>query len=44
MRFDDFLALFSWLFVGNTLFVLVGTTTFLSVVVVVANSLSFQGM
>lgn len=42
MRTDDILALFSWIFVGNTLFILVGTTTFLSVMLVLANSFSFQ--
>ncbi|KAI8911629.1 mitochondrial distribution and morphology protein family 31/32 [Gorgonomyces haynaldii] len=42
MRFDDFLAMFSWIFVGNTLFVLVGTTSFMSVVLWLVNTLSFQ--
>jgi distribution and morphology protein 31 len=41
-RFDDFLALFSWIFVGNTVFILLGTTTFVSLLVTTLNSLQFQ--
>lgn len=39
---DDALAILSWLFVGHGAFVLVGTTTFASVVLLVANSLQIQ--
>ncbi|KAI9142918.1 mitochondrial distribution and morphology protein family 31/32 [Paraphysoderma sedebokerense] len=39
---DDFLAMFSWVFVGNSLFILAGTTTFVSLVLWIANSLQFQ--
>ncbi|KAJ1341612.1 hypothetical protein BSLG_003801 [Batrachochytrium salamandrivorans] len=42
MKMDDFVALFSWIFVGNTLFVLARTTAFVSVVIVVVNYLHFQ--
>jgi len=42
-KIDDFLALFSWLFVGNTVFILAGTTTFTSLILALANSLQFQG-
>ncbi|KAJ3144482.1 Mitochondrial distribution and morphology protein 31, mitochondrial precursor [Geranomyces variabilis] len=41
-RADDIFALFSWIFMGHTLFLLVGTTTFLSLLLGVANSLQFQ--
>ncbi|KAI8922532.1 mitochondrial distribution and morphology protein family 31/32 [Powellomyces hirtus] len=41
-RADDVFALFSWIFMGHTLFLLVGTTTFLSLLLGVANSLQFQ--
>ncbi|KAJ3025923.1 Mitochondrial distribution and morphology protein 31, mitochondrial precursor, partial [Rhizophlyctis rosea] len=41
-KMDDVLALFSWIFVGHTVFLLAGTTTFLSLIVVVVNSLQFQ--
>lgn len=40
---DDFVALFSWIFVGNTLFILAGTTTFISILLAISNGLSFQG-
>jgi len=40
---DHFVAMFSWLLVGNVLFLVVGTTTFASLVVWVANTLQFQG-
>jgi distribution and morphology protein 31 len=43
MRFDDALALFSWVFVSQSVFILVGTTSFVSVVLFLANTLSFQG-
>ncbi|KAI8811041.1 mitochondrial distribution and morphology proteins-domain-containing protein [Cladochytrium replicatum] len=39
---DDILAMFSWIFVGHTVFVLAGTTTFFSLVLWLANSLQFQ--
>lgn len=39
---DDFWAIISWLFVGHGAFLLVGTTTFASVVLLVANSLQIQ--
>ena len=42
-KFDDILALFSWIFVGNAFLILAGTTTFFSVVLWLANSLQFQG-
>ncbi|KAI9018411.1 mitochondrial distribution and morphology protein-domain-containing protein [Hyaloraphidium curvatum] len=41
-KFDDLLALFSWIFVGNAFLILAGTTTFVSIVVWLANSLQFQ--
>ncbi|KAI9093037.1 mitochondrial distribution and morphology proteins-domain-containing protein [Phlyctochytrium arcticum] len=41
-RADDIFAMFSWIFVGHTLFLLIGTTTFLSILIGVANSLQFQ--
>ena len=40
---DHFVATFSWLVVGNALFFVVGTTTFVSLVLWVANTLQFQG-
>lgn len=43
-KFDDLLALFSWIFVGNAFLILAGTTTFVSVVLWLANSLQFQGL
>ncbi|RKP13817.1 mitochondrial distribution and morphology protein family 31/32, partial [Piptocephalis cylindrospora] len=39
---DDVLALFSWAFGGTTLFILIGTTTFTSLILALANSLQFQ--
>ncbi|KAL2914308.1 Mitochondrial distribution and morphology protein 31, mitochondrial precursor [Polyrhizophydium stewartii] len=42
MKMDDVVALFSWIFVGNTLFVLARTTAFVSVVLVILNYLNFQ--
>ncbi|KAG9296001.1 hypothetical protein G9A89_011853 [Geosiphon pyriformis] len=39
---DDILAMFSWVFVGNTLFILIGTTSFFSILLATANSLQFQ--
>ncbi|EGF81116.1 hypothetical protein BATDEDRAFT_19142 [Batrachochytrium dendrobatidis JAM81] len=42
MKMDDFVALFSWIFVGNTLFVLARTTAFVSVVIMIVNRLNFQ--
>ena len=40
---DDFWAIVSWAFVGHGAFILVGTTTFASIVLLVANSLQIQG-
>ncbi|KAG0356674.1 Mitochondrial distribution and morphology protein 31, mitochondrial precursor [Gamsiella multidivaricata] len=42
-RVDDFIAMFSWAFLANVAFVLLGTTTFFSLVLTTANSLQFQG-
>lgn len=39
---DDIFAMFSWIFMGHTVFLFVGTTTFLSILLGVANSLQFQ--
>ncbi|KAJ1930537.1 Mitochondrial distribution and morphology protein 31, mitochondrial precursor [Tieghemiomyces parasiticus] len=39
---DDILGIFSWIFVSNALFVLIGTTTFFSLVLAIANGLSFE--
>ncbi|KAI8799970.1 mitochondrial distribution and morphology proteins-domain-containing protein [Cladochytrium replicatum] len=39
---DDILAMFSWIFVGQTVFILAGTTTFFSLVLWLANSLQFR--
>lgn len=41
-RLDDVLAMFSWIFVGHTVLLLAGTTTFISLLVWVLNSLQFQ--
>ncbi|KAI9199384.1 mitochondrial distribution and morphology proteins-domain-containing protein [Polychytrium aggregatum] len=41
-KMDDILAMFSWIFVGNTVFILAGTTTFVSLFVFAINSLQFQ--
>ncbi|KAJ3283391.1 Mitochondrial distribution and morphology protein 31, mitochondrial precursor [Borealophlyctis nickersoniae] len=41
-KMDDILALGSWIFVGHTVFILAGTTTFVSLVIAVINSLQFQ--
>jgi distribution and morphology protein 31 len=41
-KFDDFLALFSWIVVGNAFLILAGTTLFFSIVLFLANSLQFQ--
>ncbi|KAF9110713.1 Mitochondrial distribution and morphology protein 31, mitochondrial precursor [Mortierella sp. AM989] len=42
-RVDDFVAMFSWAFLANVAFVLLGTTTFFSLILATANSLQFQG-
>ncbi|KAI8899545.1 mitochondrial distribution and morphology protein family 31/32 [Globomyces pollinis-pini] len=42
LRLDDVMAITSWVFLGHSLFVLVGTTTFFSVMLFLANSLSVQ--
>ncbi|CAG8653528.1 6117_t:CDS:2, partial [Ambispora leptoticha] len=39
---EDIMALFSWVFVGNTLFIVIGTTTFVSLILATANTLQFQ--
>jgi hypothetical protein len=41
---DEFLALGSWLFLGNSMFLLFGTTSFVSLILWAANGLQFQGM
>lgn len=43
-RVDDFIAMFSWAFLANVAFVLLGTTTFFSLILATANSLQFQGI
>lgn len=40
---DDVFAMFSWLVFGNAIFIVIGTTTFGSLVLWVANTLQFQG-
>ena len=40
---DDFLAFGSWLFMGHSLFVFLATTTFVSLIVWLVNTLEFQG-
>lgn len=40
---NDATALFSWLFLGHTVWLLVGTTSFVSLILWLANSLQFQG-
>lgn len=40
---NDATALFSWLFLGHTVWLLVGTTSFVSLTLWIANSLQFQG-
>ncbi|KAJ1987306.1 Mitochondrial distribution and morphology protein 31, mitochondrial precursor [Dimargaris cristalligena] len=39
---DDMLGIFSWIFLSNTLFILIGTTTFFSLLLAIANGLSFE--
>ncbi|KAG5459963.1 MAG: hypothetical protein BJ554DRAFT_8055, partial [Olpidium bornovanus] len=39
---DDFMAMFSWVFVANGLYIVLGTTSFVSIVLWVVNSLQFQ--
>lgn len=39
---DDFTAFFSWFLVGNTIWIIIGTTTFFSAVFATLNSLSLQ--
>ena len=39
---DDIFALLSWLFLSHTFFLLVGTTTFISLLLIILNSLQFQ--
>jgi hypothetical protein len=41
---NDATALFSWLFLGHTVWLLVGTTSFVSLILWLANSLQFQGI
>ena len=40
---NDATALFSWLFLGHTVWLLAGTTSFVSIVLWISNSLQFQG-
>jgi len=40
---NDATALFSWLFLGHTVWLLAGTTSFVSLILWLANSLQFQG-
>jgi hypothetical protein len=40
---NDVTALFSWLFLGHTVWLLLGTTSFVSLILWLANSLQFQG-
>lgn len=40
---NDITALFSWLFLGQSIWLLVGTTSFVSLILWTANSLQFQG-
>jgi len=42
--FEDVTALFSWLFLGHVVWVVVGTTTFLSVAIFLVNSVFAQGV
>lgn len=44
IKFDDAMALVSWIFVSQSVFILVGTTSFVSVLLVLSNTLSFQGI
>lgn len=44
LRIDDFLALGSWVAVGNGVWILVGTTSALSVVVAVSNFGGLEGI
>ncbi|TPX38470.1 hypothetical protein SeLEV6574_g07772 [Synchytrium endobioticum] len=39
---DDLLALFSWMLVGNLVWILIGTTTFVSLILLIANSVQGQ--
>lgn len=41
---NDATALFSWLFLGHTVWLLAGTTSFVSIILWTANSLQFQGI
>lgn len=43
MKVDDVMALVSWVFVGHIGFILAGTTTFVSVMLFLMNSFSFEG-
>lgn len=40
---NDITALFSWVFVGHTIWLIVGTTSFISLVIWTGNSFQFQG-
>jgi distribution and morphology protein 31 len=44
MTLDHVAAMFSWVVAGNALFLLIGTTTFVSLVLAVANTLKGQGL
>ncbi|KXN71359.1 mitochondrial distribution and morphology protein family 31/32 [Conidiobolus coronatus NRRL 28638] len=39
---DDIMAIFSWIFLSQTMFILAGTTTFVSLLLALGNSLQFQ--
>ncbi|KAJ1984907.1 Mitochondrial distribution and morphology protein 31, mitochondrial precursor [Dimargaris verticillata] len=39
---DEILGIFSWIFLSNTIFILIGTTTFVSLVLAIAHGLSFE--
>jgi hypothetical protein len=43
-KMDDVLAVFSWVSVGTSFFILAGTTTAVSLLVAAANSIRVQGM
>ena len=43
-KWDDILALGSWVVMGHSLFFLIGTTTGVSLFIALVNSLSFQGL
>ncbi|KAJ1972742.1 Mitochondrial distribution and morphology protein 31, mitochondrial precursor [Dimargaris xerosporica] len=42
LTLDEILGIFSWIFLSNTIFILIGTTTFVSLVLAIAHGLSFE--